>query len=415
METGLTTLEHCVVPAHVRSLVRGGLRYLWHPGALLTRAEAEYAIGQLWRLCAGNADWRAEPAVAIAAVDRDAVIAMHELNPGRLPWVALDRLLPCGCQLPLDTARLPALCCLRAVASAVFRGRGEFPLDLVAATFLLLTRWEEVHHPGRPDAHGRARSADSLACRQGFADRPVLDEWAMVLRAWLQAAAPSWRARTQPFRVALTHDVDLPQRYPSGWHVLRACLAELLIYSHRPREAVRVFREGLRAAKETDLDPYVKSTRRQMRFCTRLGIRGTFNLMTALPSRYDRGYDVRESPCPELVEEMRKHGHRIGWHPGYRAARHPSVFAAEKERMDRLMGGSRYGGRHHYLRWSAETSWDRWEDHGLLYDSSVGYADTIGFRCGTASPFSCFSLRRQRPLSLAWIPTGPFRPNKEGD
>jgi hypothetical protein len=68
------------------------------------------------------------------------------------------------------------------------------------------------------------------------------------------------------------------------------------------------------------------------------------------------------------------------------------------------MGATRYGGRHHYLRWSVGKSWEQWEDLGLLYDSSLGYADEIGFRCGTSHPFPCFSLPRQRQLSLVEEP-----------
>ena len=137
-----------------------------------------------------------------------------------------------------------------------------------------------------------------------------------------------------------------------------------------------------------------------MDFEERLGIRGAYYFMTARPGRFDRGYDLTVSPYDEIVAEVRERGHEVGWHPGYTAADSEEVFATEKQRMDNIFGGSRYGGRHHYLRWSAGNSWDQWQRHGLAYDSSVGWAENIGFRCGTCHPFPCFSLKQQVELDL---------------
>src|SRR3984957_20968903 len=57
------------------------------------------------------------------------------------------------------------------------------------------------------------------------------------------------------------------------------------------------------------------------------------------------------------------------------------------------------GGRQHYLRWSPH-SWIDWENCGLAYDSSVGYAEQIGFKAGTCVPYRpwLFPLNRQADL-----------------
>ncbi len=381
-----------------QAIVCGGLRYQWREGGFLSRNAAEYALRQLWRLCAGSAEWEGPPAVDIAAVDREQVDAMHRLGPGQLPWVPLSDVLPAGAELPLDTDHLPALC-----ASPVeihFGGEGAFPLDLVAAMFLMLTRWEESHHPGPADHFGRPLAENSLAARQGFLDRPVLDEWALVVRAWLCAVAPGWAAEPHSFGVVMTHDVDHPQRYPSLWRVVRGGIGELLLRSHCPLEAVRELRRGLAGWRDSNADPYVQAIRAQMARDESLGLRGAFHFMTASPSWRDEGYDLGASPCRELVAEIRERGHEIGWHPGFHTADDPERFAAEKKRMDDFLGSTDYGGRQHYLRWSPETSWDLWDRHGLAYDSSIGYANAVGFRCGTCHPFECFSLADDRALPL---------------
>ena len=384
----------------VEPLQAGGLRYLWHSGAFLTRAEAEYALGQLWRLCAGSADWQGEPLLEFPAIGRGHVDAMHRLPAGELPQVPLKDVAAGGRAVVLDTDRLPALGALSATGLFHYDGQGPFPLDLVAATFLALTRWEEVHWVKERDEHGRMRATDSLAWRQGFHDRPVIDEWALVVRGWVEALRAGWRAAPAEFRVTMTHDLDRVLRFKSLKWVVRGAFGELIARSKSPRLALRELRLGWDGLRDADKDRYVIATRAQMDFEERLGIRGAYYFMTARPGFRDPGYDLSHPRFRWMLEEIQRRGHEVGWHPGYRAAECEETFAAEKRRMDEILGYTNYGGRHHFLRWQAGQSWDLWETHGLSYDSTVGWANAVGFRCGTCHPFPCFSLTRQVTCTL---------------
>ncbi len=98
-------------------------------------------------------------------------------------------------------------------------------------------------------------------------------------------------------------------------------------------------------------------------------------------------------------------GHEIGLHPGYDSLGNHRRLAAEFDALRRAVsdaGGRqrRWGGRQHYLRWDARCTWSQWDEVGLDYDSSVGYPDQIGFRCGTCYEFTTFDLQRRVPLRL---------------
>src|SRR5208282_674445 len=56
-----------------------------------------------------------------------------------------------------------------------------------------------------------------------------------------------------------------------------------------------------------------------------------------------------------------------------------------------------------FLRWEPQT-WIEWEILGLAYDSSVGFADRIGFRAGTCYPFRPWILSEHRESKLLEIP-----------
>ncbi|MGB3616714.1 MAG: hypothetical protein WBA12_01225, partial [Catalinimonas sp.] len=57
---------------------------------------------------------------------------------------------------------------------------GRWSFDPFAAAFRLVTRYEE-YLPHAPDAHGRFPDNDNWLVRRGWADRPLVNEWAAAL------------------------------------------------------------------------------------------------------------------------------------------------------------------------------------------------------------------------------------------
>jgi hypothetical protein len=62
------------------------------------------------------------------------------------------------------------------------------------------------------------------------------------------------------------------------------------------------------------------------------------------------------------------------------------------------------GGRQHYLRWETPTTARLWDENGLDYDTTLGYADRPGFRCGTCFEYPMFDPVAQQPLRLRQRP-----------
>ncbi|MDR5569615.1 polysaccharide deacetylase family protein [Paenibacillus larvae] len=92
-------------------------------------------------------------------------------------------------------------------------------------------------------------------------------------------------------------------------------------------------------------------------------------------------------------------------HPSYHTYLHPYQIKREYERLRQVCEEEKicqqiWGGRQHYLRWSAPATWQVWEDAGLQYDSTVGYADRPGFRCGICREYPVFNLQTRRKLKL---------------
>src|SRR5205807_6191871 len=103
------------------------------------------------------------------------------------------------------------------------------------------------------------------------------------------------------------------------------------------------------------------------------------------------------------IDWLQDQGVEMGVHPGYYTFLSPDQLLQEVQSVRTVLGKSPVGGRQHYLRWCPET-WLHWERCGRAYDSTVGYADAIGFRAGTCIPYRPWLPALNREANLVEIP-----------
>jgi hypothetical protein len=118
---------------------------------------------------------------------------------------------------------------------------------------------------------------------------------------------------------------------------------------------------------------------------------------------HDCGYDPNHDRIKNMIADFRSQGIEMGIHPGYDTADSMETLAAEVSTLRKLLGERRLGGRQDFLRWTPQM-WIQWDSLGLSYDASVGFADHIGFRAGTAYPFCPWLLSENRKAKLLEIP-----------
>jgi hypothetical protein len=346
------------------------------------------------------------PAVVVVPTDPADWKRLLELPDGSLETIAPEDALPAGANaLPIEP--LPVL----------FRGRGPraergfarrmgravvFDCDLVASTLFLLSRWEETMLTAR-DEHGRMPFTVSVAYRQGFLERPLVDEYALVLRAWLQVLLPEWAPLRGRFSVKLSHDIDAVGPFSSMGSAARFLAGDLLRRKD-PARATETVRLALLQSLAPRRTAFYKGIFRLAEISRRYGMASAFYFMTADAGPYDSGYDPACRPVREAIRELQNLGFEIGFHAGYRTFRDFARLAAEKARLDRILGDTRYGGRQHYLRFEVPGTWRQWERLGLSYDSTMTFAGHEGFRCGTCHSYRPFDIEADRVLDVEELP-----------
>jgi len=76
----------------------------------------------------------------------------------------------------------------------------------------------------------------------------------------------------------------------------------------------------------------------------------------------------------------------------------------EKDALEHSLGSIVVGGRQHNLNLSIPETWLHQEKAGLLYDTTLGYNDCLGFRWGISFPFRPFLPEEDRDLDVLQIP-----------
>ena len=275
--------------------------------------------------------------------------------------------------------------------------RGERPeRDVLADAFFHLARVEERSAPAAVrDAHGRFPS--SASCLDPL--DPPLER----LRSSLGVEPPRWFGAR--FAVALTHDVDVPWRWTrvglrgAGSRIKRA------LASSAPGTAVReagaLATAPVHRVKGTDPNWTFERVAEEE---AERGARSTFFVMAGHAHRADGPSAAAYARVrPRLVATLLERGAEVGLHGSYTAAEEPSRLAAELEALEGL-AGTVAGQRFHYLRVDPHLNLRVLDSLGFRYDSSLGFADTIGFRAGIAHPFRPWDFESDRALELVEIP-----------
>ena len=88
---------------------------------------------------------------------------------------------------------------------AFFKSEGDFSFDIFAASFYLLSRYEE-YLTHRKDMYGRYAHENSLAFRENFLHIPLINIWLEEFKKSLQAKFSNLKLRTSNFSFLPTYD-----------------------------------------------------------------------------------------------------------------------------------------------------------------------------------------------------------------
>lgn len=283
--------------------------------------------------------------------------------------------------------------------------------DLFGSAFFMLSRYEELITKDR-DYHNRFPAWASVAYKANILDRPIVNEYLEILWSIINLIWPDLSRKKRKFRKLISCDVDHPFDL-AGYSFKKTIL----------RVGARVFRDkNPRLALHNALN-YVFKKLGSNRFD---GYRNSINWIMEvnkaagnkvafyfIPIQTDANKespnDIRTQKISCLLKHIVESGHEIGFHPGYNTYKFSENFqdsarALKEACLNQELDVSNLGGRQHYLRYDVAETPMLWQDSGFTYDSSLGYADKAGFRCGICYEYTMYNLTNREKMTLKQRP-----------
>jgi hypothetical protein len=340
------------------------------------------------------------PDVLLGAPDREWLSAA---SLPRLPLASLDL----RAWQPALVSIAPGLPVLYGDGS-VRRVHGDIHLgiDVFGSCFFLLARYEEMATRDR-DAHARFPASASVMGREGLLDRPLANEYVEVLRASIEGLWPSVGTRRRVFRMCPTHDVDIPFLYgfEGPTRALKRGVRDAL-RTRRPRRLLSPLLDWARVASgKREADPYntfgylcAQSEKR--------GLTSAFNFIAGVTNpEFEGRYRIDHPWIVDIIREVGSRGHVIGLHGSYGSFLDGEALVRERKALMAACAAAGVdapvdSGRQHFLRMSVPNTLALQEAAGLRFDSTLGFADHVGFRCGACFEYPLFSIPERRALAV---------------
>lgn len=264
--------------------------------------------------------------------------------------------------------------------------------DIVAASFYMLTRWEETVIENK-DEHNRFLAIDSLAHKNNFLHRPIVNEYVEILYHILKSFGLDQIRKVRKYTTLATHDVDRPFLWNSTLGKIRSIGASLLI--RRNKEEIKLRAQNI----VTGTDPF-DTFDLLMDMSESIGEKAHFFFMAGGETEFDNFYQLGEQAVIDLIKRIKERNHCIGIHPSYNTYNNTEMLSSEIDALKMATGMEVTASRQHYLRFDTSSTWNNLEDADVRWDSTMGYPDEAGFRSGVCYTYPLYDIYNRKQLNL---------------
>jgi hypothetical protein len=281
---------------------------------------------------------------------------------------------------------------------AFFQTVGDFPFDIFAAAFFLVTRYEE-YLSFQPDKYGRFPVQDSLAFRENFLDFPLVNYWLEDFKTALRKKFPELIFRMKDFKFIPSYDIDIAYSYKyKGFKRNFGGFCKSLIEGKWSYFLDRW--DVLFNKKKDPFDSYEWLDSLHLYCRTRA-------YYFFLVAKKQAGVDKNISPDkPEMRSLIAYHanGYTVGIHPSWQSGDEEAVLMGETDALSEMIGVPVKYSRQHYIRMTLPQTYRKLIDVGIEKDFSMGYGSSNGFRASIASSFYWYDLKADKKTSLMLFP-----------
>ena len=283
-------------------------------------------------------------------------------------------------------------------AKAIYQTTGDHPFDIFAASFFLLSRYEE-YLPHVKDEYGRYAHVGSLAFRENFLHLPVINIWLASFKSALQSKYPDIRFKHQQFSCNLTYDIDIAYSYLHKG-VLRTVAGFVRAFAKGNWTEIAERWMVLRRKKQDPFDCFEWLDALHL-YCRLKPF--YFFLVAKKQKGYDKNISTDVKAFRDLIEYYSSK-YEVGLHPSWQSGDNKGLLKEELEWLEVVADKPIQLSRQHYIRFNTPDTFRTLISAGIRNDFSMGYGTVNGFRASVCSSYKWYDLERDETTDLIMNP-----------
>lgn len=281
---------------------------------------------------------------------------------------------------------------------AFFNTEGDYPFDIFAATFYLLSRYEE-YLPHQRDMYGRYAHENSLAFKEGVLNIPLINIWIGDFKKVLKKKFPSISLQLSTFNFQPTYDIDEAFAFKNkGLVKTIGGIAKSVV-----KGEWSMVNEKLNVLRMKKVDPYDA-----YEWMDELHKKNNLEPIYFFHVAIEKGkYDKNILPShPAMQQLIKKHADKypIGIHPSWKSCDDEDLLEKEIKILESTAGKKTTASRQHYIRFTLPHTFRKLIAAGITDDYSMGYGSINGFRASVATSFYWYDLKKEQQTNLLLHP-----------
>ncbi len=261
--------------------------------------------------------------------------------------------------------------------------------DPVASIFFTLSRYEE-YTCTEVDEYGRFPLSKSIIPKKWLTNS-MCDRWAEEI---ISIVDPSLVVSKNEARMIPSFDIDNTYAYKlkSGKRKWMSILKDIAKFDFTRLKERREVLNGKIS------DPY--DTFEKIKSITKRFPESKVFWLIGKWGKKDRNISIKNSGHRKLIKSLSDEGITIGLHPSFASFKNKETVKGEKKELESVCDKEISISRQHYLRFQASSTLKDLNSVGFVHEYSMGFAEHVGFRSGTARSHNWFDLLSNQSTDL---------------
>ena len=276
---------------------------------------------------------------------------------------------------------------------AVYGNGNLMPFDVFAASFFLVSRYEEYLSQVR-DQFGRFRAESTWMFENGMLQKPLVNIWTLALGKRLQSVYPDLPVKKPKFVFVPTYDVDAAWAYKhKGIYRTIGGFFKDLAEGDRMRIIER--HQVLRGKRKDPFDSFDFQFELQKEF----KLKPIYFILCGEYDTNDKNISIRKPAFQALIKRLGDYAD-VGIHPSFSSYLKTSKLRQEINNLSEALHRPLTKSRQHFLRMNLPRSYQKLIELDISDDYTMGFASQAGFRAGIADTFRFYDLENDMVTNL---------------